>query len=105
MTNPTSLGHIANVAISGTGELLLTPEGGGDPSYQYVYRAGAGVYWVPSIGSFKSTQRKDWPYSKWFEHMLGAVESELGLKLVIGKNTTWTNVPPDVQTELLHVVI
>lgn len=105
MTNPMTLGLIANVAISDTGELLLVLEGGGDPSYQFVYRAGAGVYWEPSIGSFKSTQRKDWPYSEWFERMLRAVRSELGLKLVLGENTTWTNVPPDVQTELLHVVI
>ncbi len=105
MTNLTLIQHIANVAISDTGELLVEPEGSGDPSYQYVYRAGVGVYWEPSLGSFKCMQQKDWSYTKMFGHLIDAVQSELGLKLIIGKNTTWTNVSPSTQTELLHVVI
>ena len=104
MTNLAPLEVIANVAIAETGELLLKLESGGDPTYQYVYRAGAGVYWEPSFGGFKTTQQRGWPYAKWFAHTVEVVQAELGLKLVLGKHTTWTNVSPAIQDELLHAV-
>jgi Integron Cassette Protein Hfx_Cass5 len=95
---------ISNVAISDSGELLLKLESVGNADYQYVYRAGSGVSWDSELNCFKSSLRKDWAYSKWFLHILNAVQSELGFKLMLAKHATWSNVSEQVKVELLEAI-
>jgi Integron Cassette Protein Hfx_Cass5 len=93
---------ISNVAISDSGVLLLKLESLGNADYQYVYRAGSGVSWDSELNCFKSNLRKEWAYSKWFFHILDAVQSELGIKLMLAKLATWNNVSEEVKAEILE---
>ena len=94
---------ISNVAISDSGELLLKLESLGNADYQYVYRAGSGVSWDSELNCFKSNLRKEWAYSKCYLHILDAVQSELGIKLMLEKHATWNNVSEEVKAELLKL--
>ena len=81
------------IEVLDTGEVILIIEGPRDPAYQYVYREAAGVYWDEKRHGFKSTEMKEWGVSTWFEHIVAVVELGLGLKLSLGGNVHWNNVP------------
>mgnify|MGYP003836575457 CR=1 FL=1 len=91
---------VSNVALLETGELAVGLESRGKPSYQFVYRAGRGVYWDAARREFRSRGRVDWPSSKWFRHIVSAVKSELGVELRLGKNVSFQNVPDCEQVEI-----
>jgi len=83
---------IKAVEILDTGEVFLALNEG-DPSYQYVYREAAGVYWDDKLCGFKSTEMKEWSASTWFSHIVSVVEQGLGVKLSLGRDVHWNNVP------------
>jgi hypothetical protein len=70
------------VEVLDTGELLVGLSGAGSPTFQYVRRAAAGVYWEPTMRGFKSTPMREWSASQWFSHILSVVRSEVGIELV-----------------------
>ena len=70
------------VEVLDTGELLVGLAGAGNPSYQHVYRAAAGVYWEPTMRGFKSTPMREWSASRNFSHIVSVVRSEIGVELV-----------------------
>jgi len=83
---------IKAVEILETGELFLALDRG-DPSYQYVYREAAGVYWDDEHHGFKSTEMKEWSAASWFSHIVTVVEQGLGVRLSLGRDVRWNNVP------------
>jgi hypothetical protein len=91
---------ISRIEVLDTGELLLGLESKGNGDYQYVYREAAGVYWDADQSGFKSTPMREWSYSKWFTHIVGVVQSGLGLKLVLGESVAWRNVPDQEKSEI-----
>ncbi|MDU0352845.1 hypothetical protein RS130_01935 [Paraglaciecola aquimarina] len=93
---------IKGVHLNDTKELLLMLESGGKSMYQHVYRAAAGVYWDNESGGFKSTPIAGWSCSRWFSHIITAVSYELGVKLVLGENVNWQNVPEADITEIVQ---
>lgn len=92
---------IRKIEVLGSGELLLCIEGGEKSSYQFVYRAAAGVYWDRSLGGFVSKGHEEWPYSKWYSHILDATKSELGLALELARDVVWENVPAQDKETIL----
>jgi hypothetical protein len=84
---------VTAVELLGSGELLLSIDGSGDPSYQMVYREAAGVYWDPDRRGFKSTPLRDWSCADWFSHIVAVVEQGLGVKLRLHPRARWTRVP------------
>ena len=54
---------VSVVELQDDGELLLQLESGGKPSYQYVYRAAAGVYWDADRKAFKLSTQNDGSYA------------------------------------------
>lgn len=56
-------------------------------SYQYVYRAAAGVYWDDGASCFKSTPPHDWSYTQWYKHIHSVVRDEVGLTMVLTPST------------------
>lgn len=96
---------VSNIEITDDGELLLRLASGGRPSYQYVYRAAAGVYWDQEREAFKFATGKDGDYTNWFAHILKIVEDEIGLQLRLGEEVTWTNVPDEVKDEVRRIPI
>lgn len=61
---------VSNIEITpGDSLLMVGLEGGGSPSYQYVYRAAAGVYWDNIAGAFKLGMKNDRRFAHWFAHL------------------------------------
>ncbi len=87
------------VEIAETGDLVLRIRGNGSPSYQYVYRAAAGVYWDNEMHLFRFSPKDD-EYAKWFGHILNVTRSEMNLELTLSKNAAWENVPAVVREEI-----
>jgi len=88
---------ISRIEIDDSGRLLVYPAIQ-DPTYfQYVYRAGAEVYWA-NTGYFYSSVPREWSYSQWLEQIRFAVRGELGIELEALQNTAYVSVPlPDEQ--------
>ncbi len=84
---------IKEVLINDKNELLLKIIGNGNPTYQYIYRESAGVYWDENQKGFKSTLIKEWTISEWFLHIRDLVKSGLGVDLLIDKKVSWNNIP------------
>lgn len=96
---------VSQVEIRENGDLLFRLANPGNPSYQYVYRAGSGVYWDQDLNAFKFSTKNDGLYTKWFKHILRIVEAELGLRLRLNQNVTWTNIPDEIREEMLRAVL
>jgi hypothetical protein len=79
------------MAVLETGELFVGIAGPGDPTYEFVYRAAAGVYWDATMRGFRSTPLRDWSASRWYAHIVAAVQSELGVRLKLGNDLAWGN--------------
>jgi Integron Cassette Protein Hfx_Cass5 len=91
------------VEILDSGELFLKLESGGDPSYQYIYREAAAVYWDNEHKGFKSTKAPgEWTYAAWYDHIVAIVKSSVGAKLVLSSNTQWINVPQEIKSQILQ---
>jgi hypothetical protein len=82
MARPMIVETVSNIEIVNGGALLLRLASGGRPSYQYIYRASAGVYWDQEKYAFKLAARANDDYAKCFAHMLKILEDEMGLQIV-----------------------
>ncbi|MGQ1908811.1 hypothetical protein ACT3CE_03380 [Marinifilum sp. RC60d5] len=91
---------IKEVLINDKNELLLKISGNGNPTYQYVYREAAGVYWDDNEKGFKSTPIKEWTASKWFLQISSIVKSCLGVDLVIDEKTRWNKISDTAINEI-----
>jgi hypothetical protein len=92
---------VSNIEIAADDSLLVVVlEGCGSPSYQYVYRAAAGVYWDDNAGAFKLDMKNDKRFAHWFAHLCKVLEDEMNIQLHLGSRTAWTNVPNDVRSEI-----
>lgn len=88
---------INSVVLNPSNELVLGITGKGNPSYQYVYREAAGVYWDQDQIGFKSTPLGEWTISKWFFHIKDVVKNGLNVDLEMIENVTWENIPTSEQ--------
>ena len=93
---------INRVEVFDTGELFLGLESQGQPVYEYIYRAAAGVYWDQDKIGFKSTPMKEKTCFQWFRHIVDAVRSELGVELKLGTDVIWLNVPAQQKEEIQY---
>lgn len=92
---------VSNIEIASTdGLLVVRLASGGKPSYQYVYRAAAGIYWDNDTGAFKFKTKSDTRFVHWFAHLCEVLEDEMDLRLRLDGRTTWTNVPSNIQREI-----
>lgn len=96
---------VSNIEIVNGGALLLRLASGGRPSYQYIYRASAGVYWDQEKYAFKLAARANDDYAKCFAHMLKILEDEMGLQLRLSDEATWINISDKVKDEISGIAI
>lgn len=86
---------IAKIEILESGELAIYPSAL-SPSYQYVYRAAMGVYWNEATRRFQAPHAgydaKGKTVTFWIKLIQSAVQSELGIDLILTKNTQWLNI-------------
>ena len=84
---------ISRIEVDRSGRLFVCPAVL-DPAYfQYVYRAGAEVYW-DNAGYFHSPVPRKWSYCQWLEQIRSAVRDELGIELIGLQDTSFVSVPP-----------
>ena len=95
---------ISRVELLNSNELLLGLESSGQPKYQHVYREAAGVYWDAVRFGFKSTPIQKWSCAQWYLHILSVVQTGLGVKLHLGQNVTWCNIPEKDQQEIENAI-
>ena len=95
---------VNTIVLNENNELMLKITGEGNPSYQYVYREAAGVYWDENEKGFKSTPLRDWTVSKWFFHIKDIVNTALNLNLEMDNNITWENIPTDEQEKIKNAL-
>ena len=98
--------EIVNVIeILDSGQLLLKLESGGNPSYQYVYREAAGVYWDNDFKGFKSSEApREWTYADWYKHIVEVAKLGVGVELKCVQNLQWVNVTQDTKDQILNVI-
>lgn len=94
---------VDRVEMLDTGELLLGLAGAGNPTFEYVYRAAAGVYWDASMGGFKSTPMQARSASWWYSHMVAVVRSELNVELKLGNDVAWRNLSEFERDEISNL--
>lgn len=99
-----TLETVSNIGITDEGVIVIALESGGKPSYQYVYRAAAGVYWDQDAKAFIFATKNDGRYAKWFAHILNVLDDEMGLQLRLANEVTWTAVSDEVRNELLMLI-
>ena len=92
---------ISNVELTADGTLRLRLMSVGSSSYQYIYRAAAGVYWNPAVNAFEFATRNEGQIDQWFWHVSHAVLEELGVRLQLDIGVTWTNIPVEVRSSLM----
>ena len=95
---------ISKIVLNEKNELILKITGKGNPSYQYVYREAAGVYWDEKEKGFKSTPIREWTISEWFFHIKDIVKTGLNLNLEMDKSITWENIPTKEQTKIKNAL-
>lgn len=95
---------VNTIVLNGNNELMLKITGEGSPSFQYVYREAAGVYWDEKEKGFKSTLLSEWTVSKWFFHIKNIVKIGLNLNLEMDNNITWENIPTDEQEKIKNAL-
>lgn len=83
---------IKEIVVNDRNELLMKIIGIGSPTYQYIYREAAGVYWDENQKGFKSTPIREWTVSQWFLHIKDIVKTGLGVDLLFDKNVSWKNI-------------
>lgn len=92
---------ISKVQALDSGEILLALASGGKAEYQHVYRAAAGVYWRDDLGGFVSSGREEWPYAKWFAHIVATCKDEAGVDLKLGDNVEWVGISNEERADIL----
>jgi hypothetical protein len=79
---------ILKVAVLPDGRTAVFPQSKrGD--YQYVYREAAGVYWDQAMECFVSTPPQEWSSQKWYQHIVSAVRSGVGLQMILTADTLY----------------
>ena len=95
---------IKKILLNDSNELILHLDSNGEPMYQYVYRAAAGVYWDDEHKGFKSTPLQQWTVSDWFFHIKDIVRSSLNLDLVLNEKIIWENISETEQTKIKNAL-
>ena len=92
--------ELSKVEILENGEMFIVLASGGMPSYQYIYREAAEVYWDNEVKGFKAPTPRKWNHSDWFNHIVSVVASGLGITLKLSSATIWVNVPEQIRAEM-----
>jgi hypothetical protein len=92
-----TIDKIAEVRIDGDGKLSVRPQ---VCVFPYIYRAAMEVQWDPDNRTLFSPKPSEWSYLHWFRQIVAAAADEYGVRLVITPQTTWSDVPDALRTEI-----
>jgi hypothetical protein len=85
------------VEVRGDGRLFVKPA---TQNFSLIYRAAMEVGWDPASQSLFSPKPREWTYPMWFGQILGAAETEYGVRLSLTSQTMWVNIPDELKAEI-----
>ena len=88
---------ITEVGIDDQGRLYVRPS---NTSFDYVYRAGMEIYWDADRQRLYSPKPREWDHLRWFDQIVAAAAGEYGVRLTLGPETSWSNVPDRLRTAI-----
>jgi hypothetical protein len=88
---------VDEVRIDESGRLLVRPR---TRDFSHIYRSATGVHWDPQAGHLYAPTPKEWSHFDWYTQIAGAIASEYGCRLVLDEQTSWVNVPTDLQQRI-----
>ena len=96
-------GAIAEVGIDDQRRVFVRPAAG---DFEYVYRVAMEVYWDRATRRLSHPRPpRTWTPVQWFQQIIGAVADEYGVQLKLTDDTLWSNVPVDVQAQIISAPI
>lgn len=87
---------IAEVRIDESGRLCLVPE---SRRFPYIYREAMEVHWESEGAFLCSPPPRKWSYAQWFQQIVSAAEQQ-GYRLRITPSTRWSDVSPELKSEI-----
>ena len=88
---------VAAIEIDSAGRIHVTPSGS---EFPYIYREAMEVSWSDSSKTLHSPVPREWTYAQWVQQIFAAA-AEQGVKLILGPDTKWINVPDLLRVELV----
>lgn len=65
-----------------------------------IYRAAAGIEWVPELNALRTTEPREWNVLRWFVHLKETIESNTKFRLIISEETKWAGVAFETQAKI-----
>ena len=84
--------------------ILVRPVVAPSEHYEYIYRTGTGVRWVPEQRALAPYEVGGMSPAWWFGQIVAAVRSEYGQRLELRPETRWTSVPEETRREIEAIV-
>ncbi len=91
---------ITKVLVDTNERLCVIPEMPHENYFSQIYRDDTGVEWDREAQCLHTLIDEDLPHSKRFEIIFRAAQREYGDTLMIGGQTSWENVSPNVRSEI-----
>jgi hypothetical protein len=89
--------QIVEIGIDRDGRLYVRPAG---RTFPYIYRAAMEVHWDSERGVLFNPKPREWSYRDWFRQILAAVDGEYRVRLKVGLDTIWSNVPDEFRKQI-----
>lgn len=101
--------EIVEVGIDQDRKLYVRPRNTFD-AFAYIWRAGMKVNWDPARAVLYGSKPRPpehlgLSYPGWFRQILAAAEGECGVRLRLGAQATWTDIPDDLRSEIESVQV
>jgi len=102
--------EILEVGIDQGGKLYVRPRNETFDAFSYVWRAGMEVNWDPVRGVLygskpRAPEHLGLSYPGWFRQILAAAEGECGVRLRLTAQTTWSDIPDALRSEIEKVQV
>jgi hypothetical protein len=88
---------ITEVGIDQDRKLYVCPE---KQDFSFIYRAAMEIAWDPSRRALLSPRLGEEPSLALFNRILAAAADEYGVRLKIGAETVWSNVPQSMRSQI-----
>ncbi len=93
---------ITEISLAEDGCLQIRPSSS-KSSFEYVYRAAAGVYWNKELKCFQSSvpdNWDNWDNVAWYKQIISVIKSELGDRLRVTDDTVFISTASTLETEI-----
>ena len=91
---------IHHITLTPSGRIQVAPALPAAADYAQIHRAGMSVRWDAATRTLYSLPVPGWTPLQEFHNIVAIVKSEYGDRLITDPQTTFSNVPPDLETAI-----